>query len=514
MAGVVFELFFIRHRIFSYISAVLLALCICALQGCNSCSEKDPPSRNTLIIFVDTLRADHLGAYGYNKPTSPFLDTLAAEGVMFNSAYAPTPWTYSSVASLFTGLYPTAHNAIIPGRIRNEAKSKGKVTKLNPGAVTMADIANKAGIKTALIARNSYLGHGIQKGFRHYDNEKGRNAAQQTDLAIEWIKQLDADDRFLMVVHYMDVHQPNRSRSMDRAHFPSVADLNKEERKYYRRWDKKYANANPEKVRGYGLYRPRRIGMYDASIRYVDSQIERLVESLGKRKDDTLIIFLSDHGEEFWDHHELESRLWDLPPGRLGQNHGHTFFEEMVRVPLLVHQPGLIKPGVIKENASLLDVLPTVADLMEIPDTAKREGVSLAPALLRKGKVPDRPLIFDAVCYGHDKQGLLDSDLKFIQSWNEPSCLLDLENDPSERKNAADGRKSDVKAMSDKLQKLLQASRALGDSIRGGKKLETHQFDKQELKALQALGYFEDDSQSGDKNDEKAGSPAQKDGGK
>jgi arylsulfatase A-like enzyme len=457
-------------------------------SGCTTPELEPATTKNVLIIYIDTLRQDHIGAYGYTPPTSPNIDALAQKGARFANSYAPTPWTYSSTASLFTGLYPGGHGAVIPGEYRNEATKAAAVVQLADDVQTLADVTEKAGVRTALIARNTYLGYGLEKGWGTYDNQKGRTAKEQTDLSLEWLDSLGDDERFVLVTHYMDVHTPNKNRKEDRAHFPAVQGMDKDARNFFRRWQRRYSDGNPSVVPGFEEYRARRTALYDSSIRYIDSQVGRLLEGLGDRGRDTLVIVTADHGEEFWEHAAIEKRYYKDPRNLYGTGHGHTFFEENIRVPLIVYQPGVVAPRVIDERASLIDILPTITEFMDIPDSAPREGRSLVPALNGEAS-PERSLIFDSVAFGADKQAILSGDLKYIRSVHETSLLFDLSVDPAEQYDVSVAHPEDVAKLEAELDRALSRSKAIDAAIRGQTDARLHEFSSDELDALKALGY-------------------------
>jgi len=478
------------------LAVIVLAVTV---SGCGRRSDgtegKATETRNAVIFFVDTLRADHIGAYGYKRPTSPFVDKMAAGGVRFEDAYTPTPWTYTSAASLFTGLYPAAHGAFMPGTMRDTNETPRGVTKIDFKFRTIGHVAESAGMKTALFAANGYLGFGLQKGFGIFKKNRKRDAEKQVDLALKWLSKLDEDDRFLLIVHFMDVHHPSRARKQDRAHFPGLSRLTDRQFDFYRRWQGRYARGdNPQKKRGFKTFRKRRRDTYDAAIRSVDEQVRRLVSSLGKRSENTVVIFTADHGEEFWEHAGLERQLYEDPRGLHGIGHGHTFFEEQLRVPLVFYQPGVLKPRVVKGRALLIDIVPTLTDMLGIRDTAPREGVSLKESLLEGTPVADRPILLDEVCFGHPKQGILSGSEKFVRSWKEPSLLLNLKDDPGEQKNLMESMPEKAAALEKQLEKMLEKSRNLGNRIRGKPADKVHKFSDEELKALEALGYVWSDN--------------------
>ncbi len=459
---------------------LLLPLLLLVACRCAPATEPGPPIENVLVVYVDTLRADHLGAWGYDAPTSPRLDALAAESVRFERAYAPAPWTYSSTASVFTGLLPATHGAEIPGRVRDETARGLELSEISPELPTLAGLATAAGYRTAFFARNSYLGHGLDRGFETFENPRKHNAMRQTDRALEWLGELGDDDRFLMVVHYMDAHTPSISSHEDRALFPAAAELDKADYLQARKFWRKDARKPPEKLKDFEQVRDRRVGTYDASIRYLDRHVGRLLDGLGARRERTLVIFTADHGEEFWEHAALERALYKDPRGTYGIGHGHTFFEEVVRVPLLLSHPSL-PPAVETGRASLVDLMPTVLDALDID----YHGPTAGRSLLAGPPPDDRELVFDAVAFGADKQGLLSGDLKLTRSVSEPPLLVDLAADPGEQVNLAPERPGDVARLSAALDRHLEAAAGL---VADGP--VSRSLSDEERAELEALGYI------------------------
>ncbi len=467
---------------------------VLGLVACGAEPARPPePTQNLLLVYIDTLRADHLGAYGYPLPTSPTIDALAATGARLDAAYAPAPWTLVSTASLFTGLLPATHGAGIPGSVRNEARAT-TVTQLSGRFTTLADVAESHGFATALFARNSYLGHGVEQGFSTVSNPRRRDGAHTVDAALEWLDDVPDDDRFFLAVHLMDAHTPNDPPAEHRAHFPALVEASEGQLKQARRFRREFGDADYDADEIF--YRQRRQALYDASIRYVDEQVGRLLEGLGDRRRDTLVVVTADHGEEFWDHYELEQRVYEDPRRQWGMGHGHTFFEELVRVPMIFAQPGVLIPSVVSARVSHVDWMPTVLDLLGLDGPDDIDGQSYA-ALLQGGKAPapDPTLVFDEVCFGADKQGIREGDLKLVRSVTEADLLLDLSADPGETRNLAAQRPADVARLGAELDRRLAAAAARGQRLLGGTTPEDRALDDDEIDELRAMGYLDDDAE-------------------
>jgi len=360
----------------------------------------DEPER-LLVIFIDTLRADHMGAYGYERETSPRLDAMAASGVVFEQARSVAPWTLPSTRSALSGRQPELfrQHEILP------------------------EILGAEGWATGAFVGNVYLSS-------NFDMADGWD----THSAINWPRaevQVRRVERFLekhpdrdaaVMLHVMDMHLPYSEPAAYRyrwaARKPPKGLTERSTRRpildAYKKKDQR------EAVRDYVVAR------YDQNMRYLDDQLADLVESLGP---DVNVLIFADHGEEFWDHGGFE--------------HGHTLYEELLRVPLMLWGPG-VTSGRVAEPVSLLDVTPTALDMVGLltPERASRMvGRSLVSAagdealrasLAEGGQAFGRPL------YGDPRWGVVDGDLKWTTTAGR-EVVRDLAADPGEKKDLLKG---------------------------------------------------------------------------
>lgn len=340
--------------------AALAALAALAAAGCGSGAPERETPPAVLLIVGDTVRADHVGCYGYERETTPALDALAGEGERFDRAFAQSSWTLPSIASILTGQPPHVHGA---------GRAEGGVLPLRTEVATLAERLQAAGFATAAWINVLWLApqSGAQRGFDVYDyrktdatNRTMRDAKATTDAALAWMRR-QRDAPFFMTVHYFDPHltydppapydemfRPQEAPRLPRG-FGS-ADQVFEIRSGSRQLD----TAEKEAL----------VARYDGELRYMDDQIGRLLDGLRDlgRWDDALVIFVSDHGEEFWDHGGFE--------------HGHTHYREMIRVPLIVKRPGGA-PGVRTDRARHVDLAPTVLEYAGLPADPALPGRSL-----------------------------------------------------------------------------------------------------------------------------------------
>ena len=310
-------------------------------SACRDAQPHRPP--NLVLLLVDSLRADHLGTYGGARPISPNVDALARAGARFDRAYVTAPWTQPSVASLLTGLHPSAHGFTEHGRI------------LSRELETLPERLLAAGYRTEGIVSHRLLSQRYQfdQGFERYDAEHGQgheyvSTNGVTELALEAIDRLAlGTDPFFLFVHYFDPHYRYHDHpSVDLA--PSSAGrLNGERGMYALR--QLLDSMTPEEV---AFLEAR----YDEEIQVTDEGIGRLLDRLERAgvAHETLVVFTADHGEEFLAH------------GWLG--HTRTLYEELIRVPLILRGPGVPAGRTIEGLVSQVSLAATLLELLGLAD--------------------------------------------------------------------------------------------------------------------------------------------------
>ena len=447
-------------------TAVLALAAALCLSGC----ARDVAHPDALVlIVVDTLRADRLGSYGYHRSTSPGLDRLAARGVVLERAWAPSPWTLPSFASLYSGLLPSRHGAgVAPGA--GPAPERG-FSRLAGGVPVAAEILRSHGFATAGFATNRFLqtAFGIERGFETYDVEhtqlgRQRRADVIVDRALAWID-AHASGRFFLSIHILDPHMPYDAPAPTGGRFTSeltptpglpfgntrkmwglAAQLGSEDRAYVS-------------------------AAYDEEVAFVDLHLTRLLEQLESRGilDRALVVLTSDHGEELFE--------------RDGFEHGHTLYQELLHVPLVIWGPGLAASR-IASPVSLVDVLPTALDALGIPKPADLDGVSLWPAVRTGAEPPHRDLFAQATLYGPRRRAVIAWPYKLIVDLRTGHReLYDLSLDPRERRDLAPTQA--------RLADELAAVIARRFSSRAPAPRERAELDPQTLEELRALGYLE-----------------------
>ena len=314
-----------------------------------------PPS--IVLVTIDTLRADHVSAYGYARETTPHLDALAAGGARFETAYAVSSTTGPSHATLFTSRYPDEHGVTKNG------------VPLPADVPVLAERLRDAGYETAAFVSSFVVERrfGLARGFDHYDDDfRGaahssplrrweghvleapydRRAGETTERALAWLAARHDARPFFLWVHYFDPHSPYDPPAPHRQAFLESSDP-----------------TSPRHA----------IDLYDGDVHYADAELGRLLAALALHAPLTLVT--ADHGEGLWDHGYLE--------------HGVFLYEEMVRVPWVVHWPGRVPAGsTLGGLAAHVDLVPTLAGLTGLDLLADPRGRDLAPLLLR-GEAPD-----------------------------------------------------------------------------------------------------------------------------
>lgn len=383
---------------------------------------------NVLFISVDTLRADHLGCYGYTRDTSPHIDALAKQSVRFENALTQAPWTLPSYGSVFTGLDPSRHwaGAVYSrehcfGHEVTSASTKGRHAQpLDASVRTLAEIYAAAGWQTAGFVNNQFLApsYGLDRGFQRYALYE-YNASFGVDLARDWIAERDRP--WFCFVHLMDPHM---------RYGPPEP------------WDSKFADAPLAQTKEQGwppaldavrasktaasdeAFKARLIAYYDAEIAFTDNEIGRFLatlESTGALAN-TIVVFHSDHGEEFWEHGGFE--------------HGHTLHQELLHVPVMIRFDGHLAPRVVPERMRAYDLFPTLLELCGLPVPADLDAQSLVPWLDGRAKPVDRDAVSEfMLTTNRESKASWRGALKTIVSGAHDDQLYDLRADPGERAN-------------------------------------------------------------------------------
>ncbi len=298
----------------------------CAVAALLACAAREPRPPSALLIVLDTLRADHLGYQGYPRDTSPFLDRFASEHLAFTNAVSAAPWTPPSVATMFTGLYPTSHTMMPPD---GRELARKRASRLPESADTLAEIFARHGYRTAAITSNPWITQtfGFSQGFERYLTPIRMHAAIITREAKTTLADIaSGESPFFAVIHYLDPHDPYSPP-------PPYSEM--------------FTGSVPGGF-PYDEEMTSFINQYDGEIRFLDAQLGDLFAWMREEGlyENTAIVIVGDHGEQFMEHGDL--------------THGMQLFNEEINVPLLLKTAGAARSGVIDEVVSVVDVFPTL----------------------------------------------------------------------------------------------------------------------------------------------------------
>jgi arylsulfatase A-like enzyme len=434
-----------------------------ALLACG-CTQSRP---NVILISLDTVRADHVGAYGYRRDTTPNIDRLAGEGVVFENAFTPIPWTVGAHMSLLTSLYPTVHGIVHAARSSH-----------TPDTLPMK--LREAGYRTAAFVNPMLDGeYGFAKGFDHYFcPHKETRAEGMVDHAIRWLSEnKDRPEPFLLFLHLFDAHYtyeapPPFSTAFIARFKPEIHELTRADQY------KQQMNLTAEELE-------QALALYDGEILYADHHLGRLFQRLRDLGvyDSALIWVLGDHGEGFLEHGLM--------------NHGNSVYEELIRVPLIARMPGGRFAGRrVKNPVSLIDVAPTVFDRLETAPLPHIQGRSLLPLIA--GKPVDTGAVYVAGAYA---SCLRTNDWKFIENPDSRFETItralkarhevyDLRQDPGEKTNLAAERGPAIERMTRALAGLETANRSVRKALLGGLEVREMDLSERQRELLRGLGYI------------------------
>ena len=316
---------------------------------------------NLLLISIDTLRADHLGAYGYRRPTSPQLDRLAGRSLLFERAYSTSYVTADSHMSVFTSLYPSVHG------VRNASREERTTLRIMDSIATLPEVLAREGYDTAAVTGGGNISgvYGFDRGMGSYSSPTKEEDALR--LAEDFVRR-KRDKPFFLFMHTYHPHDPYTPSSEELARFADGyrGRIEHDRRRLMAlRTDASFADARRvfwslvDKHDRTDIAHLR--ALYDAEIREVDTRIGRLLDLVQQAAPNTLVVLMSDHGEQFGEHGDFL--------------HGELY-EELLRVPLMIAHPQG-RPGRVPQRVSLVDLAPSVLDLLDIAAPQGFQGHTL-----------------------------------------------------------------------------------------------------------------------------------------
>jgi arylsulfatase A-like enzyme len=385
----------------------LLALALLALAPARSSAQTSPEAEplNLIIIALDTFRADHLGCYGNSEVKTPYIDGLARESVLFEHAYAPATWTLPSFASTFTGLYPYHHGTV-----------GGDHSHLDESIPTLASVLDEAGYDNSAWVAVSWLSKttGVTRGF---DRQRTFWGTEISTRLYEYREELNRFLRkppkrpYYVLAHYFDTHAPYRPpKPYDRMYYagderdPAHRSL----AAIHEPTNRALIHADPDKLYGWlegvtDIEFPAK--QYAAAITHLDNYIGEVLRHLRRSGeiDKSIIMLMADHGEHLTEHDIYFTHA--LP------------YEECLRVPFMVRLPGGRGGGRrVAEDVSLVDVMPTILELLGLPIPDGLDGVSLAATVTDGASPPPRVLFAE---HGDD-----DRRNMFKAAWDREHRLI------------------------------------------------------------------------------------------
>lgn len=435
-----------------------------------------PRPGRVILITVDTLRADHVGALGYRRDTTPYLDRMARdEAQLFTRAYASAPWTLPSVTSTFTSLPPPLHTVEDQNR------------RLAAGVPTLAGAFSAGGWRTAAFVTHIYVTSlfGLDQGFDEFfelnidwgfaEGQQLRAEALNAQV-FPWLA-AHRDEPFFLYLHYFDPHwdydpPPPWDRAFTDPGYTGPADGTWSFLSQYLALDRPMPPEDLQRV----------IDLYDAEIKYTDHHLHALFSELRRLGmwEDTLLVLSADHGEEFKEHGSV--------------HHIRTLYEEMLHVPLLLRLPGGRPPSwpaQVHTRVRNLDIAPTLLTLAGLPLPSTFQGQDLLP-LLRGQPGEDRTHFARSLRHRVDVVGLLAGPYKYIRRYAPGQSreeLYDLGADPAEQHDLAPARAAELAALRAQVERWLVDARAQRvHSVAGEVRVE---LSAEQLEQLRELGYVE-----------------------
>lgn len=486
-----------------------LSLVACGSAETDAPPTPDPARPNVLWVVWDTVRAQNMSVYGYERPTTPHLEVWSQDARVFEDAISAASITTSSHASMFTGLLPFEHG------VGNGHERLGESFR------TVAELLAEGGYRTYLFSSNPYVGPetALDRGFQvaekpmspRFEREFARLRSQKTrgyvragakardflflagsgQLArqglVEWLERSAEDDPFFAVLNYMEAHLPLAPDRRFRERFMTPEQV---ERSYeipllgmpVWKFTAGVSQLTPEQIEIARL-------TYDAAIAELDELFRDLLQDLERRGhlDDTLVILTSDHGELLGEHH-----MW---------NHQYALYDELLRVPLILHHPGLVSPGREDRPVMNLDLFPTVlelagspaarsatsgASLLEPLEARPRLSEYLYPAGLFLELVAEEHPGFDATPWRRSLRSLRSGGVKYIWASDGRHELYDLGSDRTEGRDLMQQRAPLAARFDGALRDLTAAGNPTAASG------ESASFDAQTREMLEALGYAAD----------------------
>ena len=454
-------------------------LCVIFTFFLAACSTNNisKESFNIVLITIDTLRADHLSCYGYERETSPAIDNVAEKGILFKNVIAPSSWTAPSMVSLFTSTYPVNHGVIHGvGYRRDETIHIQEV--FSDELITLAEILQAHEYTTFGVTSNLHLSEkfGFARGFDYFKCLPWFSAPPVNQEIYSWEDEIKKSEKFFLWVHYFDPHIPYLAQKPWVENYTSQALTEK----------LNLSNKSSGELEGLASTFKKDpqavsnlIALYDSEVNFVDSHVGALIEKFELDKN-TLVIITSDHGEEFLEHNHL--------------GHGKNLFQETIHIPLIVKLPYSVNKETIETHVNLIDIMPSILQMINItvPDQAlgrnfrEKEGpfVWLQKIALRRDVPSDYS--FSELDTKHILKSITTPEWKYIYNYTDRTeQLYNLNDDPLEVNNLAGKKAKECERL------YVQLFNWAANSKKYPTKSQQLELSQEEKEQLEALGYLQ-----------------------
>ena len=396
---------------------------------------------NVVLILIDTLRADHLGVYGYERNTSPNIDILAEESIVFKKAFSQAPLTVPSHMTMLTSLYPSVH------KVCNYERSEYYCNhKLSEGIVTLTQLLKRKDYLTGGFTGGGHVSEffGFSRGFDYwYENNNTKlDTGYHINRTLSWLDYV-SKEKFFLFYHTYTVHDPyippirfqNWIDKNNSNLYTSVEEFISDVNKSGLNWRKQFWSdidfSFQENVK-------QLVALYDGEVLYVDEQVGMIIDKLKELGlyDKTIIVFTADHGEEFLEHDDFLH--WKL-------------YNEILHIPLIVRVPN-IKQKIVNDNVGLIDLAPSILNFLNIDSFSQFQGKTFVPLIKNKDS-NNRTILSESV--QHYRQSIIKDDWKYIKKENDYE-LYNLEYDFYEQENLIKEYPKKIERMEKLLNKFLE----------------------------------------------------------
>ena len=465
---------------------ILFAAATIPLGGCGR--DRQAPGAtlgsnpSVILIVIDTLRADYLGAYGFDGPISPELDTLAAESILFERCSSQAPWTTPSVAAMMTSLYPEAHGVLLaPDDPRTQRAWLDRWTRAIPDSTTtLAEAFHNRGYRTAAFVANPFItgGLGFEQGFRSFEETAAENRDRDSSMllhaGLRWLRSMESsNDPTFLYLHLMDVHGPYRAPENDFQAIREAQGLGKPQILDWEDFTRIQTYLRSPDQTDLRTWR----GRYAAGVHAVDRRLGGFIQALRDEAllDDRIVVVTSDHGEELFDHG--------------GWDHGFNLYEHQLHVPLMIRLPeGRLGGTRVTDLARLVDLMPTLLGLGGADSPSGMVGHDLLPlAECSDEDRPNRHAFSTSVKNRSSTYAIFDGRFKLISDFaTQQLRLYDIAADPGEHNDLAAEEPEIVERLKVRLEEEI-ARIASGETAPG----RAGEIPQDQLDRLRELGYLQ-----------------------